>query len=279
MNMNHKKTGNFTLCVGLLAMCLLPGFSKALSWLTPHQDHSPKAGAPRNNPAAREPAGAAQTSATGKKVAPAKAGGWEWLFNGKSTAKWTSVNSDKFPAAGWVIEQGALVMAGKGGGDIITRGKYSNFDLVFDFNLTPGANSGLKYFVGTVKNKQTGKETVNGTEYQIIDDYNHPEVKDHKHEVGSTAAVYLIYAPQNKKLLPAGQWNQARILARGPHVEHWLNGVKVASYEKGSPDFRQRVATTKFRDYAHYGEAASGHIMLTDHGDKVYFRNIKIKRL
>lgn len=204
---------------------------------------------------------------------------WEILFDGKNTDKWKGVNSDQFPSNGWAIEEGSLVLASKGGGDIITREKYSNFELVLDFKLTRGANSGIKYFVAPMKSKKDGKMITNGPEYQIIDDYNHPEVKDHQHEEGSTAALYLIYAPQNKKLLPEGQWNQVRIIARGKHVEHWLNGVKVVSYERGGKDFRERVAATKFKDYTNYGEVSSGHVLLTDHGDKVYFKNIRIKRL
>ena len=115
---------------------------------------------------------------------------------------------------------------------------------------------------------------------QIIDDYNNSAVKNNKHPEGSTASLYLVYAPKNKRLLPAGQWNNAKIIVKGVHVEHWLNGVKVVSYERGSKDFRSRMATTKFKDYDNYGELSSGHIMLTDHdGDKCYFRNIRIKRL
>lgn len=204
---------------------------------------------------------------------------WEILFDGKNTDKWRGVNSDSFPSNGWAIEQGALVLSGKGGGDIITREKFSNFELVLDFKLTHSANSGIKYFVEKMENKKNGKTVTNGPEYQIIDDYNHPAVKDHRHEEGATAALYLIYAPENKKLLPEGQWNQAKIIAKGRYVEHWLNGVKVLSYERGSNDFRQRVAATKFQDYDGYGEASKGHILLTDHDDKVYFRNIRIKRL
>jgi len=208
-----------------------------------------------------------------------KSEGWELLFDGKNTEKWRGVNSDSFPSNGWTIEQGALVLSGKNGGDIITKEKFSNFELVLDFKLTHSANSGIKYFVVNMKNKENGKIFKNGPEYQIIDDYNHPEVKNHQHEKGSTAALYLIYAPQNKILLPEGEWNQAKIIAKGKHVEHWLNGTKVLSYERGSKDFRQRVSNTKFKDQKGYGEVSSGHILLTDHHDKVYFKNIRIKRL
>ena len=209
----------------------------------------------------------------------AKMGNWEILFDGKNTEKWRSKNSETFPSDGWVIDNGSLVLNEKGAGDIITREKFSNFELDLDFNLTDKANSGVKYFVGEVKNEKTGKVSINGPEYQIIDDYNHPEVKNHQHDIAATASCYLLYAPKNVRLFPAGQWNHIRIIARGKHVEHWLNGVKVLSYERGSADFLKRKSETKFKDDKDYGELASGHILLTDHGDKVYFRNIKIKRL
>jgi len=205
--------------------------------------------------------------------------GWEILFDGKNTDKWRSKNSETFPSDGWAVENGSLVLNKKGAGDIITREKFSSFELDLEFNLTYGANSGVKYFVGEVKNEKTGKVAINGPEYQIIDDYNHPEVKDHKHDIAATASCYLLYVPKNVHLLPPGQLNHIRIIARGKHVEHWLNGVKVLSYERGSADFLKRKAETKFKDDDNYGELASGHILLTDHGDKVYFRNIKIKRL
>ncbi|MEO8763877.1 MAG: DUF1080 domain-containing protein [Ginsengibacter sp.] len=206
---------------------------------------------------------------------------WEVLFDGKNTGKFRGVNSDTFPSNAWEIEGGTLFVKNHAkGADIITREEYSNFELFFDFKLTRTANSGIKYFVAEIKNNSTGTMMWGGPEYQIIDDYNHPAVKDHKDEKGSTAALYLLYAPENKKLLPAGQWNTAKIIAEGNHVEHWLNSVKVVSYERGTGEFRRRMATTKFKDYDNYGELSGGHIMITDHdGDKVYFRNIRIKPL
>ena len=205
--------------------------------------------------------------------------GWEVLFNGQNTSKWRGVNSDSFPSAGWLIKDGALFLNKPGAGDIVTREMYSNFELELDFNLTESANSGIKYFVGNIKDKKTGKVAINGPEYQIIDNYNHPEVKDHKHDIAATASCYLLYEPKNIKLYPAGKWNHVRIIARGKHVEHWLNGIKVLSYERGSDDFRKRKSTTKFSDYEQYGELPGGYILLTDHNDKVYFKNIRIKRL
>lgn len=208
-----------------------------------------------------------------------KAQSWKILFDGKNTDKWRSKNSETFPSDGWIIKDGSLFLNKKGAGDIITREKFSNFELDLDFNLTYSANSGVKYFVGELKNSKTGDVVINGPEYQIIDDYNHPEVKNHKHDIAATASCYLLYTPTNVHLRAAGQWNHIRIIARGKHVEHWLNGAKVLSYERGSADFLKRKSATKFKDYDNYGELASGYILLTDHDDKVYFRNIKIKRL
>ncbi len=207
-----------------------------------------------------------------------KAQGWEMLFDGKNTSKWRGQSNNKFPS-GWLLDHGRLSLDNKEADALMTREKYSNFDLIFDFNLTPGSNSGVKYFVGELKDKRNGNITINGPEYQIIDDYNHPEVKNHIHDEGATAAAYLIYAAQNKKLNPAGQWNQGRIIAKGNHIEHWLNGIKVVSYERGSKDYMDKIALTKFKDYYGYGEATTGHILITSHADKVYFRNIKIRRL
>lgn len=249
----------------VILACLCIGYSfKVLSHSKPSVNHSFK-----------NSASADTTLVLTKKE---KAEGWEILFDGKNTSKWRGQSSDKFPA-GWLIENGTISLDNKDADALMTREKYSNFDLVFDFNLTPGSNSGIKYFVGELKDKRNGAITINGPEYQIIDDYNHPEVKNHIHDEGATAAAYLIYAAQNKKLNPAGQWNQGRIVARGNHIEHWLNGIKVVSYERGSKDYMDKIALTKFKDYYGYGEAKAGNILITSHADKVYFRNIKIRRL
>lgn len=206
---------------------------------------------------------------------------WEILFDGESTDKWKSADTDTFPATAWGTTGGKLFVKDHvKDADIITREVFTNFQLEFDFNLTEGANSGVKYLVAKIKNNNTSDSVWNGPEYQIIDDYNHPAVKNNKDPEGSTAALYLVYAPSHKKLFAAGEWNKAKIVVEGKHVEHWLNGVKVVSYKRGSEDFRKRMAVTKFKDYDRYGELPGGHIMLTDHdGDKVYFRNIRIRRL
>lgn len=203
---------------------------------------------------------------------------WEILFDGENLSQWWSVRSDSFPSEGWVIEDGALVLNGKGG-DIITREKYGDFELAWEFNLSPEANSGIKYFVDSLRHQETGQISFNGPEYQIIDDSNHEAIKDDPHGLSSTASLYLLYAPENKILKPAGEWNEARIIAKDGQVEHWLNGTKVVSYQRGSTDFLRRKSETKFKDYPNYGESREGHILITDHQDRVFFRNIRVRRL
>ena len=210
-----------------------------------------------------------------------KAEGWELLFDGKDpNIRWRSIQGDRFPAAGWAIENETLVLLpGRKGGDIITREQFSDFELVLDYKLTDSANTGIKYFVSELKNEQ-GKITLNGPEFQLIDDYKHETVIDNKSPETSTGALYLLYAPQGKKLNAPGEWNQVKIIAKGKSVEHWVNGKKVLSYERGSEEFRKLVTSTKFNEYVtSYGEAEFGHILLQDHKDKANFRNIKIKRL
>ena len=207
-----------------------------------------------------------------------KSEGWEMLFDGKNLEKWKSVRADTFPSHAWVIEDGALVLNDRGG-DIITREKYGDFELTWEFNLTHEANSGIKYFVDTLINEATGEVSFNGPEYQIIDDSNHEAIKDDPDGLSSTASLYLLYEPQNKILHPAGEWNTARIVAKGNQVEHWLNGVQVVSYDRGSVDYEEKRAATKFKGYPDYGQVKEGHILLTDHQDRVFFRNIRIKRL
>ena len=204
---------------------------------------------------------------------------YEMLFDGNSIEKWQSKNNPSLPIKGWKIEDGMLFMEGKGGGDIITKEKYGDFELIFEFNLTESANSGIKYFVDTIYNEKTGKMMINGPEYQIIDDYNYKGIKDNPNGTSSTGAAYLFYPPKNKNLNPHGQWNQGKIVAKGKKVSHWLNGKKIVSYTRGNKDYLKKKAANKFKDDKNYGELKEGHILMTDHGDKVYFRNIKIKRL
>ena len=208
--------------------------------------------------------------------------GWELLFDGTTANGWRGINQEDFPQSGWFIANGELgvdaVDGGEStnGGDIITLEKYSDFELKFQWRMeTKGGNSGLKYFVieGLSDNDKHGE----GLEFQILDDANHPWMIQGKMTHGdyhTAGALYELYEPKGKKLAPLGKYNDCRIVSQGTHVEHWLNGVKVLEYERGSEDFIKRVKLSKFKNIKNFGQAKEGYILLQDHGSKVYFRNI-----
>lgn len=218
----------------------------------------------------------------------AEAEEWKFLFDGKTTMGWRSINRETFPTEGWEVADGMLMVNavdGKesgNGGDIITVEQYADFVLDWEWKmLTKGGNSGVKYFVkeGLSDNEKYGV----GPEYQILDDENFPWMRDGRMQPGdyrTLASLYEIYPAKNKSPKPLGEWNRSRIVAQGKHVEHWLNGSKVVEYERGSDDYRKKVAASKFAQYENFGEEAKGqHILLQDHGSKMAFRNIKIKVL
>lgn len=210
-----------------------------------------------------------------------KAEGWELLFDGHHpNIKWRSIKGDAFPTEGWKVENNTLVLLPKlKGGDIITREQFSDFEMVLDYKLADSANTGIKYFVSELTNNK-GRIQLNGPEFQLIDDYKNEYVSNNKSPETSTGSLYLLYAPKNKILKKPGKWNQAKIIAKGKNVEHWINGRMILSYERGSNEFRKLVAETKFKEYiTPYGEANMGYILLQDHKDKAYFKNIKIRRL
>jgi hypothetical protein len=209
--------------------------------------------------------------------------GWELLWDGETTEGWRGARLDEFPKEGWKIEDGILTVLASGGGeseaggDIVTEELYGDFELKVDFKITEGANSGIKYFVDTDLNKGPGSSI--GLEYQILDDERHPDAKLGNHEGSRTmASLYdLIQADPDKPVNPVGEWNTARIVSKGNKVEHWLNGDKVLEYERKSEEYRKLVAESKYVDWPNFGEAEEGHILLQDHGNKVSFKNIKIK--
>ena len=211
------------------------------------------------------------SSRTGKGgIPPAITTDWAMLFDGKSSEGWKGAQSLQFPDSGWVIADGILkVQAAGGGGDIVTIQQFSEFDLSLEFMLTPGANSGIKYFV------QPG--TFFGLEYQILDDELHPDAREGVDGNRTLASLYDLIPAENRLINPIGEWNTARLVVKGDHIEHWLNGSKVVEFERGTQIFRALVAKSKYRQIENFGLHPRGHILLQDHGDTVYFRNIKIR--
>lgn len=214
-----------------------------------------------------------------------KASGWKLLFDGQSTKGWVGAYKKTFPEKGWEIKDGILSVTPSGGaesangGDIVTTDKYNAFDMSFDFRLTAGANSGVKYFVTLTENNQG---SAIGLEYQLLDDSLHPDAKLGRDGNRTLSSLYdLIKAEKQSRFIhQPGQWNTGRIIVYpNNHVEHYLNGIKVLEYERGSKEFRDLVAMSKYKVWPDFGEAKEGYILLQDHGNAVSFRSIKIKRL
>jgi hypothetical protein len=215
-------------------------------------------------------AGAAESN----QLAPAEKGaGWMLLFDGKSTQGWHAFQKKTFPAKGWIVEDGWLHGLGQGGGDILSDGEYDQFELQWEWKLASGGNSGLKYFVLETR------KTALGHEYQMLDDALNPDgkVAAGKHV---TASFYDVLKPTvSPPTRPMGEINQSRILVRGNHIEHWLNGSKVLEYDCGSPAVQAAVAESKFKNVPGFGNCVKGHILLQDHGSNVWFRDLKLRRL
>ncbi len=209
--------------------------------------------------------------------------GWRLLWDGKTTEGWRGARLDHFPEKGWIIEDGELIVLASGGGestaggDIVTVEEFTDFELELEFKLSEGANSGIKYYVDTELNKGPGSAI--GLEFQILDDARHADAKLGNHEGSRTVgSLYdLIRASPEKHMYPIGEWNHARIISNNNHVEHWLNGQKVLEYERFSHEFRKLVTESKYKDWPDFGQAESGPILLQDHGDRVAFKNIKIR--
>lgn len=214
-----------------------------------------------------------------------KQNGWQLLFDGVSTTGWRSAKSLHFPEKGWRVVDGMItVLSSNGqesarGGDIVSEKKYAAFDFSFEFKLSEGGNSGVKYFV-TLSDGNTGSAL--GLEYQILDDKNHPDAKNGIAGNRTLSSLYdLIPAKKTGRFVkPYGEWNQGRIVVYpNNHVEHYLNGVKVLEYERGSAAFRAAVANSKFKNRPGFGEGKEGWLLLQDHSDEVSFRSLKLKEL
>ena len=210
--------------------------------------------------------------------------GWQILFDGKTTTGWKGAFINKFPEKGWKVEDGLLMVEPSGGaestngGDIITLKDYDNFELSIDFKLTEGANSGIKYFVDAKQATPSNPRSAIGLEYQVLDDARHPDAKLGKNGDRTISSLYdLIPAVSSKPAKAIGEWNTAKVVSNGSHVEHWLNGIMVIAYERGSDAFKASVAESKYKEIPGFGLGKKGRLLLQDHGNKVYFKNIKIK--
>jgi hypothetical protein len=212
-----------------------------------------------------------------------EAASWELLFDGTTLDGWKRYNHDSIGPL-WSVQDGIIVCDGEGltegtaniGGSLITLRKFENFELSFEWKLSPGGNSGILYHVVEGPDYPHAYDT--GPEYQIMDDEGwQGEALHDAQKVGSNYDMYA--APATKKVNPVGEWNTARLIYNNGHVEHWLNGEKVVEFEEGSDDFQQRYNSSKWVDYPGWNKYKSGAIGLQDHGAPVYYRSIKIRAL
>jgi hypothetical protein len=211
-----------------------------------------------------------------------KKAGWKLLFDGQTSAGWMNARTKSFPSSGWEIKDGMLIInpatkkQGEGG-DIVTVDKFKNFELKVDFKYTKGANSGIKYFIDTETNG--GALASIGCEYQVLDDRNHPDAKAGINGNRTLAGLYDLIPPKNKTDNGEEAWNTATIIVNGNKVQHWLNGQMTVEYERGNQAWKDLVATSKFKGSPGFGEIQEGRILLQDHGNLVYFKNIKIREI
>lgn len=212
-----------------------------------------------------------------------KAEGWQLLFDGQTLDGWKRFNHDTIGPL-WSVKDGAILCDGEGlgegsgamGGSLVTTRQFGNFDLMLEYKLSEGGNSGVLYHV--VEDPKYKYDYETGPEFQVLDDtgWKGGELKEAQ-LAGSNYDMYA--AAASKKINPAGEWNTARIVYNNGHVEHWLNGEKVVEFDENSDDFKSRLESSKWKDYPDWNKSKTGAISLQDHGAPVYFRNIKIKEL
>ncbi len=208
-----------------------------------------------------------------------KAEGWKLLFDGKGLSGWQDFKGRKnntWEAVNGLLHCKALNEKVKGDGDergdIMTSDEFENFEFTCDWKISPQGNSGIIYRA----TEEFDQPYYSGPEYQLIDDIGYlPKQSD----VHLTGANYDMHATEPKTMKPVGEWNSTKIIVKGKHVEHWLNGQKIVEYEFGSPDWTKRKEASKWKEWKGYGMAAKGHIDLQDHGHEAWFKNIMIKTL
>jgi hypothetical protein len=200
--------------------------------------------------------------------------GWTVLFDGTKTDAWKTYGKDaSLSACGWVVEKGTLRAAPEAQTkcDLATKESFKDFELELEWKVSPGGNSGVMYDVA-----ETDKPSYHtGPEMQVLDDGGHQDGRNPKTSAGS---LYALVAPAGKTLKPVGEWNQARLVKKGAHVEHWLNGTKLLEYELGSPALTALIADSKFKDWKNFAREGQGRLVLQHHGQEVWFRNVRVKK-
>ena len=215
--------------------------------------------------------------------------GWELLFDGETLKGWRGIGMETPPEGHWTIEDGAIKKIPSGevplqedgqplqGGDLMTQDTFEDFELSLEWKVSLAGNSGIKYNVSEKMSMSFPPEQAAlGFEYQILDDDTHPDAEEETHRA---AALYDLIEPEGKMLKPVGEYNSSRILFQGKHGEHWLNGIKVLEFDLDTEAFRELVAKSKYRTIEGFAQKRNGHIVLQDHTDVVWFRNIKIRRI
>ncbi len=232
------------------------------------------------------PAGAPHNTLT----AAERAAGWRLLFDGTSLRGWRGLGRDTVPTAYWTVRDGAIEKRASGqvphapdgqpleGGDLLTDATYGDFELRWEWKISPGGNSGVKYNVSeALSTTLEPRHAAKGFEYQMLDDDRHADGKLPTHRA---AALYDLVAPNaSKRLRPVGEWNTSRIVFRGTHGEHWLNGAKVVEFDLGTPAMHAALAASKYHVIPWFAERRRGPIVLQDHDDAVWFRDLKVREL
>jgi hypothetical protein len=218
----------------------------------------------------------APTHAQNKLTAAETKAGWKLLFDGTSTKGWKVFNG-KSDGSAWKVADGTLYLDAstkEGRGDLITAGEYENYEFSYDWKIAPNGNSGLLFNV--VEDPKYSAVYVTGPEMQVLDNNGHPDAKIHKHRAGD---LYDLIACSEETVKPAGEWNEARIVSNKGKYEFWLNGKKVVTFTMHDAAWDEMIAASKFKSMPDFGKAKKGHFALQDHGDQVWFRNLKIKEL
>jgi hypothetical protein len=246
---------------------------------------APSHGTPPNGAPAGGYSAVVPASGTATRPSP-----WISLFDGRTLTGWRGLGSSGVPTAQWVVEDGAIHKIASGkvpvqadgqplvGGDLMTEGTWRDFELEWEWKIAPAGNSGIKYNVSEELSVMLDPtHAAKAFEYQMLDDDRHPDGKLPTHRAG---ALYDLVAPNAAKVLhPVGEWNSSRIILAGNHGEHWLNGAKIVSYDLHTPAMDSALTASKYHGWPWFADRRSGHIVIQDHGDEVWIRNIRIRSL